>query len=377
MLADDLGSAASTITWRASSASRPGRVGSCRRRLGVVLDFYRSRLAVARATWDRVGGTCSSASTRARRPPGARTTAARTRICPASPPRRFRSVRKLSLETRRSRPSPGSRRRAASGSPECAFVPAMDHALADAGVRVTVLDAHGLESPRRARGAARSPVLSPNGVAYVGRDPDAGGRLVATHRLVQVIRRPRASCADGRGFNAEDELRWCSANVEPLKAAGLAAARRPGRRLGERRSRGRRGRRRAPRARFRRSANDAPRQPARAGACDLVLAPFDAELFGHQVRGAGRSSSSIARARSRRPRATADPRRRRRRPGSRRRRRSRSPSPPLRAGAREASARSDRSGRRASLAARAPRRATCPRRTSRRPRRQWPRRLRP
>lgn len=58
--------------------------------------------------------------------------------------------------------------------PECAYDPRFDADLAASSVGYTILDAHGLElaRPRPAAGVF-APVLSPNGVAFFARDPGA------------------------------------------------------------------------------------------------------------------------------------------------------------------------------------------------------------
>lgn len=58
--------------------------------------------------------------------------------------------------------------------PECAFEPRLDREMYGAGARYTVLDAHGLllASKRPPQGVF-GPVLSPSGVAYFGRDPNS------------------------------------------------------------------------------------------------------------------------------------------------------------------------------------------------------------
>ena len=58
--------------------------------------------------------------------------------------------------------------------PECAYEPRLVEELAAAGVRYTVLDAHGLELARpRPPFGVTAPVLSARGVAFFARDPDA------------------------------------------------------------------------------------------------------------------------------------------------------------------------------------------------------------
>jgi 1,4-alpha-glucan branching enzyme len=58
--------------------------------------------------------------------------------------------------------------------PECGYDPRLEPDLAAAGVRYTVLDAHGLllASPRPLAGV-HAPVIGPGGVAFFARDPDA------------------------------------------------------------------------------------------------------------------------------------------------------------------------------------------------------------
>src|SRR6185436_19165885 len=56
--------------------------------------------------------------------------------------------------------------------PECAFDPRLTQDLAAAGVRYTVLDAHGIELARpRPRFGIAAPVLSQSDVAFFARDP--------------------------------------------------------------------------------------------------------------------------------------------------------------------------------------------------------------
>lgn len=65
--------------------------------------------------------------------------------------------------------------------PECAFSPGLERTLADAGVRWSTVEAHGLQlgSPRPRYGTAR-PVLTPSGVAFFGRDPESSKEVWST-----------------------------------------------------------------------------------------------------------------------------------------------------------------------------------------------------
>lgn len=58
--------------------------------------------------------------------------------------------------------------------PECAFAPGLERLLADAGVRWSTVEAHGLQlgTPRPRFGTAR-PVFTTGGVAMFGRDPES------------------------------------------------------------------------------------------------------------------------------------------------------------------------------------------------------------
>lgn len=58
--------------------------------------------------------------------------------------------------------------------PECGYFPGLDATLARLGVRATVLDAHGVLFARpRPPFGVYAPVLSPSGVAFFARDPEA------------------------------------------------------------------------------------------------------------------------------------------------------------------------------------------------------------
>lgn len=74
------------------------------------------------------------------------------------------------------------RRAAGMWLPECAYSPAFDEDLARAGVRFTILDTHGLTmaSPRPPLGA-HAPVASPAGVAFFARDEESSRQVWSRH----------------------------------------------------------------------------------------------------------------------------------------------------------------------------------------------------
>jgi 1,4-alpha-glucan branching enzyme len=142
---------------------------------GRVLDFYRARLGGARATWDRLGGDVLGAWVGHARAGRIElwTTAATHAYLPgiAAAPASLRAQIRLgnkAFEAIAREPPRGF------WLPECGFAPSFDRLLAEAGVRVTALDAHGLElATPRPRSGPLAPILSTNGVAYLARDPDA------------------------------------------------------------------------------------------------------------------------------------------------------------------------------------------------------------
>jgi 1,4-alpha-glucan branching enzyme len=143
--------------------------------LADVLDFYRRRLAGVRAAWDRVDGDvlgALAAHARAERVElwtSAATHAYLPGLLGARASLRAQLRLGVAAFTRWSGAPPSGL-----WLPECAFDPAFEPELAAAGVAVTVLDAHGLDLARpRPRLGARAPVLSPSGVAVFARDPEA------------------------------------------------------------------------------------------------------------------------------------------------------------------------------------------------------------
>jgi 1,4-alpha-glucan branching enzyme len=140
-----------------------------------VMPFYVARLAEARAMWDRVSGDVLGALVAHER-------AGRVELCTTTATHAYlpgmvhdpASVRaQLRLGLRAFERRTGRRPRGL-WLPECAFEPALEPHLRAARVAYTVLDAHGLELARpRPRSGTRYPVLGPAGVAFFGRDREA------------------------------------------------------------------------------------------------------------------------------------------------------------------------------------------------------------
>jgi 1,4-alpha-glucan branching enzyme len=140
------------------------------------LRSHRERLDEARALWDRAGRDVLGAFVRHASEGTIEllTTAASHAYLPGLAPASPASARaQLRLGLRLFEALTGVRP-AGLWLPECAFEPWLDRDLAGAGARFTILDGHGVElaRPRPPRGLF-APILSPGGVAYVGRDPHA------------------------------------------------------------------------------------------------------------------------------------------------------------------------------------------------------------
>lgn len=138
------------------------------------LAFYQRRLAAVHAAWDGLHGDVLAAlrgHARAGRLELLTSTATHAYLpgLLASPA----SVRaQLRLGLRGFEAITGVRPRGL-WLPECAYAPPLGGDLAAAGVRFTILDAHGLAlaTPRPPCGVL-APVIAPSGVAFFGRDPD-------------------------------------------------------------------------------------------------------------------------------------------------------------------------------------------------------------
>jgi 1,4-alpha-glucan branching enzyme len=61
---------------------------------------------------------------------------------------------------------------------ECAYDPSFDEAIAQAGIRFTLLDSHGITNARpRPPWGVHAPIVSPNGVAFFGRDAESSKQV--------------------------------------------------------------------------------------------------------------------------------------------------------------------------------------------------------
>jgi 1,4-alpha-glucan branching enzyme len=62
--------------------------------------------------------------------------------------------------------------------PECAYHPSIDQDIAAAGIRFTILDTHGITHARpRPPFGVHAPIVSPNGVAFFGRDAESSRQV--------------------------------------------------------------------------------------------------------------------------------------------------------------------------------------------------------
>ncbi|MFO0618611.1 MAG: 1,4-alpha-glucan branching protein domain-containing protein [Polyangiaceae bacterium] len=164
--------------------------------------------------------------------------------------------------------------------PECGFDPRFDADLACAGARYTVLDAHGLAfgAPRPPFGVYR-PVLSPSGVAYFGRELEASAAVWSRTRGYPGDPVYREFHRDV-GHEAEPALleEWTlpggARRSTGLKIHAISGDRYDAARAADRA--------RAHAADFVASCGDRLGRAARASVDKpVIVAPFDAELFGH------------------------------------------------------------------------------------------------
>jgi 1,4-alpha-glucan branching enzyme len=154
---------------------------SARRRddpsFGPVLAFYERRLAAVRDTWQRIGGDlvgALAAHAAEGRIELLTTTATHAYLPGLLASRGAPSVRaQLRLGLRSFERLSGHRPRGL-WLPECAYDPRFQGDLAAAGVRYTVLDAHGLTLAWwRPPLGVHAPVIAPSGVVFFARDPEA------------------------------------------------------------------------------------------------------------------------------------------------------------------------------------------------------------
>jgi 1,4-alpha-glucan branching enzyme len=139
------------------------------------LAFYQARFAEVHAAWDRAGGdvlAALAAHARAGRIELVTTTATHAYLPGLlSSPASIRAQLRIGLRAFEALSGVSPR---GLWLPECGYDPRLGPDLAAAGVRYTVLDAHGLllASPRP-RAGVLAPVIAPSGVAFFARDPDA------------------------------------------------------------------------------------------------------------------------------------------------------------------------------------------------------------
>ncbi len=62
--------------------------------------------------------------------------------------------------------------------PECGYIPGLDQLLAEQGIRYTILETHGItRADERPRNGVHAPLYCPSGVAVFGRDPDSSRQV--------------------------------------------------------------------------------------------------------------------------------------------------------------------------------------------------------
>jgi 1,4-alpha-glucan branching enzyme len=180
MLADDLlrsrfDDHLARLSRLASSLAR-GSSSSLDARAREVMRFYEGRLAEARAGWDRIGGDVLGALR-------THEAAGRVELWTSTATHAYLPGLLSAPASVRAQLRLGRRGFAAIGGgapprglwlPECAYDPLLGSDLAAAGVRYTILDAHGVElaQPRPPAGVC-APVIGPGNVAYFARDPGA------------------------------------------------------------------------------------------------------------------------------------------------------------------------------------------------------------
>jgi 1,4-alpha-glucan branching enzyme len=177
MLADPLlrGRFSDHLAHLTALAARLGKSSALDPGARALMPFYERRLEGAHETWDRACGDVLGAL-RAHAREGRIelwTSTATHAYLPGllSAPASIRAQLRLGL--RGFEALAGVRPRGL-WLPECAYDPRLGPDLAAAGVRYTVLDAHGiaLASPRPPSGVL-APILGPSGVAFFARDPEA------------------------------------------------------------------------------------------------------------------------------------------------------------------------------------------------------------
>lgn len=141
--------------------------------LSIVVDFYRRHLQQVQAVWRRISGDVLGAFVQLERAGAVElmTTCATHAYLPALTPTSVRAQIQLGL--RFFEALVGHRPRGF-WLPECGYDPSIANEIVRANVAYTVLDAHGVEcaEPRPPAGIF-APIVAPSGVAFFGRDPQA------------------------------------------------------------------------------------------------------------------------------------------------------------------------------------------------------------
>ncbi len=248
--------------------------------------YYRGKIAVAREAWVRWGGDVTGALAGFARTGRLEllTCAATHALLPllVDEPASLRA--QLRVAVRAHREAFGVEARGI-WLPECAYAPGLDPFLSDAGLRWFVLETHGvLQSVPPSPHAVYGPVVTPSGLAAFGRDPSSarqvwsreGGypgdpRYREFHRDIAGEAEwgyvsSYLNGAEGRGFTGlkyhritgrGDDKEWYVPDEAMSAARGHASH----------------------------FVAERSREFARAAACmerpPLVVAPYDAELFGH------------------------------------------------------------------------------------------------
>ncbi len=168
--------------------------------------------------------------------------------------------------------------------PECAYDPRLDGALSAAGVGWTVLDAHGVELARpRSPLGVHAPVMTPWGLAILAREPGAARRVWSRRDGYPGDPAYREHHRDLVDELSTEDLGRLAPPPGARSPIGLRPYRVTGAEAKEPYDPG------AAAARVRAHASDfvaaASRTlagaPRAAGAPPLLVAPYDAELFGH------------------------------------------------------------------------------------------------
>jgi 1,4-alpha-glucan branching enzyme len=146
---------------------------------GPVAAFYRTRFAEVRATWERIEHDVVGALVRHHDTGQLEliTSSATHAYLPGLLPRRKSLVAQLRLGVSAFKHLVG-REPLGMWLPECAYDPTYDQDLADAGIKFTLLDTHGIThaTPRPPFGVYH-PVVSPSGTAFFARDADASRQV--------------------------------------------------------------------------------------------------------------------------------------------------------------------------------------------------------